>query len=55
MLYSLITDKQKLFCALIDFGKAFDTISHTFLWSKLLKYGVGNRFVTMMNSLYSHV
>ena len=51
MLYSLfanmLSGKQKMICAFIDFRKAFDTISHTHLWSKLLKYGVGNRFLIM--------
>ena len=47
IVYSIITnnrsDKEKLICACINFRKAFDTILNTFLWSKLLKYGDGNR------------
>ena len=59
ILHAIITkvlrEKQKLFCAFIDFRKAFDTISHTFLWAKLLHCGVGNRFVNMLKSMYAQV
>ena len=35
-----INNKYKLFCAFIDFCRAFDPINHKYLWYKLIKCGM---------------
>jgi hypothetical protein len=42
----------KLFCAFIDFQKAFDTINRVQLWSKLLKSGVSAKLFNVIYNLY---
>ena len=32
--------KKKLYCAFVDYRKAFDSVQHTLLWDKLLKMNV---------------
>jgi hypothetical protein len=47
--------RKKLYCAFIDFAKAFDTVWRPGLWSKLLKHAVnGNMYKTIIN-MYSNV
>lgn len=43
---------RRLFSAFIDFRRAFDSVSHTLLWSKLYRMGVSARFIRLVRSLY---
>ena len=40
MEFVVCLSKQKLLCALIDYKKLFDYIERTFLWLKLISYGI---------------
>ena len=47
--------KLKLYCTFIDFSKAFDTIWRAGLWSKLVKYNIDGKILTVVKSMYEHI
>ena len=40
--------KLKLFCAFIDFTKAFDNVCWVGLWGKLLSYNISGKILTLI-------
>ena len=50
-----ISAGQQLFCAFVDFKKAFDKIQRNILWNKLISYGVSTKMLNMLRSIYSSV
>lgn len=46
-------NKKKLFCTFIDFQKAFDSVWRLGLWSKLLKYCINGKFLTVVKNMYA--
>jgi hypothetical protein len=44
--------KKKLYCAFIDFQKAFDTVNRIQLWSKLLLSGINGKLFNVIYNLY---
>ncbi len=51
----LKNSKQKVFCAFIDFSKAFDNVWRTALWRKLLKYDINGKIFNVIKSMYSGI
>ena len=49
-----LANKQKLYCAFIDFEKAFDKINRLLLWNKLLEIGVSTKMVNSLKAMYSY-
>jgi hypothetical protein len=49
---NVFCNKNKLYCALIDYEKCFDTITRDSLWTKLVEIGVSCKFVNIVKSLY---
>ena len=47
--------KSKLFCAFVDFTKAFDSVWRSGLWSKLVKYNVTGKLLNVIKNLYRGV
>ena len=47
--------KNKLFCAFVDYEKAFDKVWHTGLWVKLLKSGIGGKILNVMINMYKGI
>ena len=47
--------RTKLFCAFIDFRKAFDYIWRVGLWSKLLKYNIIGKILTAVKNMYTNI
>ena len=45
-------NKKKLFCAFIDYQKAFDLVDRTSLWSKLLTYNINGRLMILIYNVY---
>ncbi len=59
VLHSLITKftnkGSKLFCAFVDFTKAFDYVVRDNLWYKLLQLGVKGKMLNVIKSMYNNV
>ena len=51
----LLSEKKHLYCAFIDYEKAFDSISRDTLWYKLFEIGVSTKMLNMLKSLYNQV
>lgn len=47
--------KKKLYCAFIDFAKAFDTVWRPGLWSKLLKTSINGKMYDVIVNMYSNI
>lgn len=45
--------KKKLYCAFIDFKKAFDSIDHKALWIKLLQHNIDGNVLKVVRDVYS--
>ena len=48
-------EKKKLYCAFIDFKKAFDLVYRNGIWYKLLLSGVSGKFICILQDLYKSV
>ena len=48
-------EKKKLYCAFVDFKKAFDLVYRNGLWFKLLNSNISSKFVKMLQSMYKSV
>ena len=51
----VLKDNGKLYCAFIDYEKAFDTVIHEALWLKLVGNGISCKFTRILQSLYGKV
>jgi len=49
-----LSRKKKLFCAFIDYKKAFDSVDRLCLWKKLLRYGITGKIFKVVFNLYKH-
>ena len=47
--------RGRLYCAFVDFTKAFDTINREALWLKLQNIGISSKMLNMLMSIYSKV
>ena len=45
--------RQPLYCAFVDFRKAFDTVRHGHLWERLAAYGITGNILSCIQSLYA--
>ena len=45
---------EQLYCAFIDYKKAFDLINRSFLWMKLVSNEVNGKFLNVIFNLYEH-
>jgi hypothetical protein len=43
---------SQVYCAFVDFRKAFDTVRHEHLWDRLRTYGVDGNFLRCVQSMY---
>ena len=51
----MLKDNAKLYCAFIDYEKAFDTVIRDALWFKLTDNGINSKQTRMLRSLYHKV
>ena len=51
----LINQGKKLYCAFVDFTKAFDYVVRENLWYKMIKYGIRGKILNVIKSMYSSV
>ena len=55
-LISHVVDQgKKLYCAFVDFTKAFDYVNRNILWYKLIRFGVRGKMLTIVQSIYAKV
>lgn len=45
---------KPLFCAFIDYTKAFDSIEHPFLWSALKQHDVDHKYIRIIKKIYEN-
>jgi len=50
-----LNNGDKLFCAFVDFKKAFDFVVRDILWFKLMRYGVKGNILKVIRSMYNNV
>ena len=50
-----LNKNEKLFCAFLDFTKAFDYVVRDILWYKLIRLGVRGRMLNVIMSMYKHI
>ena len=50
----LLSKKKRLYCAFLDFEKAFDKIDRAFLWQKLISQNGNGNFLTVIQNLYAN-
>ena len=57
-LYSIIdfytSKKKRVYCAFVDYTKAFDLIERSALWMKLLCNGINGKILDVIKSMYSN-
>ena len=51
----ILNQGEKLYCAFIDFTKAFDYVVRDNLWYKLIKLGLRGRILNIVKSMYATV
>ena len=49
----ICSGKKKLFCAFIDYKKAFDSVQRGLLWGKLLNSGVNGKVLRVIRDMYA--
>ena len=47
-----LSKKKRLYCAFIDYRKAFDYVDRISLWSKLLNSGISGKIFTVITNIY---
>jgi hypothetical protein len=52
---SSLSGKKRLYCAFIDFQKAFDSVDRIKLWHKLSAVGIRGKVLNVIKSLYSNI
>ncbi|MEW8542097.1 MAG: reverse transcriptase family protein, partial [Candidatus Thiodiazotropha sp.] len=50
-----INSGNKLYCAFVDFTKAFDYVNRDVIWYKLIKIGVRGKILNVIKSMYEQV
>ena len=48
-----LKERKKLFCAFIDYRKAFDFVDRTSLWMKLISTGINGNLLRVIHNLYA--
>ena len=51
----LISQGKKLYCAFVDFRKAFDYVSRDNLWYKMITAGIAGKMFNIISSMYKEV
>ena len=55
IIQNVLHSKANMFCALIDYEKAFDTVIHDALWIKIVKTGISCNMLKMVQVIYQNV
>ena len=55
IIHKFIGEKKKIYCAFIDFQRAFDSINRNILWFKLNKLGINGKILRNIQDMYSKI
>ena len=55
IIQKILNEKGRLYCAFIDFRKAFDSVYLNGLWFKLYKLGINGKLLTIIRDMYNNV
>ena len=55
IIYHMKKKRKKVFACFVDFRKAFDSVWRKGLLFKLYKWGIGNKFCSLMDNMYSQL
>ena len=51
----VLNENKKLFCAFVDYKKAFDTVWRSGLWYKLLRSGISGKLYNVIVNMYNNI
>jgi hypothetical protein len=51
----ITNENKKLYCAFVDFRKAFDLVYRDGIWLKLIRYGCSSKMVQLLKKIYESV
>ena len=46
---------HKLYCAFVDYKKAFDTVWRSALWHKMMKSGIASKMLNVIVNMYNNI
>ena len=49
-----LSKRKKLYCAFVDYCKAFDFVDRTSLWSKIIANGINGKIMTVIYNMYNN-
>ena len=50
----LLAKKKRLYCAFLDYEKAFDKVDRVFLWQKLIEQNIKGKILQVINNIYNN-
>ena len=45
--------RKRVFCAFIDYQKAFDSVNRSLLWQKIVSYNINGKLLTVIRQMYN--
>ena len=55
IVYSFLCQGRMLFCAFVDYSKAFDLVNRLRLWTKLLRFGITGKLFRVVQNIYKSI
>ena len=52
IIQQILHNNNKMYCAFIDYKKAFPSVDHVYLWQKLLDIGINGKVLAIIKNLY---
>ena len=50
-----LSKRKKLYCAFVDFRKAFDTVWRCGLWTKIISFGISGKLFDVIKNIYNNI
>ena len=50
-----LSQRKRIYCAFIDYRKAFDSVDRTLLWYKLIKSNIKGKLFRVIHNMYSNL
>ena len=55
IVYSFLCQGRMLFCAFVDYSKAFDSVNRLRLWTKLLQFRITGKLFRVVQNIYKSI